>query len=119
MHDKTQAFIDALAELEKSGTLEPIAKLFAENADVSNPMVEHDNEGEAGAKSFWHSYRSAFDSIESRFTHVIEDDNVAMLEWRSHGSANGKQVRYGGVSVIEHGDAGIVAFRTYFNPASV
>lgn len=112
MRDKSQAFIDALAELEKSSKVDPIAKLFAGNADVSNPMVEHDDEGEAGAESFWHSYRSAFDSIESEFTHVIEEGNVAMLEWRSHGSANGKEVRYGGVSVIEHGGAGIVAFRT-------
>ena len=119
MQQNTQAFIDALAGLEKTGDAEPIAKLFASDADVSNPMVKHDSEGEDGARAFWHSYRTAFDEIKSQFRHVIEDGDVAMLEWTSEGKAAGKPVRYGGVSVLEHGAEGIVAFRTYFNPLNV
>lgn len=119
MRDKTQAFIDALGKLEKSGDADPIAGLFSDNADVSNPMVDHHHEGEQGAKSFWTSYRKAFDEIQSEFLHVVENGDMAMLEWRSTGSIDGKQVHYGGVSVLEHGANGIVAFRSYFNPASV
>lgn len=119
MLGKPQAFLDDLAEFQRSGNVDPIAKPFANSADVSNPRVAHDHEGEAGTESFWHSYRSAFDSIEFELTRVIEGDNVATLERRSHNSASGKPAFYGSVSVFEHGDAGVVAFRTSFNPASV
>lgn len=119
MRDKTQAFLDALEQLEKNGDAEPIAALFAEDADVSNPMVDHDHEGQPGALAFWRSYRKAFDDIQSDFRAIVENNDVAMLEWVSTGAAAGKDVRYGGVSVIEHGDGGITSFRAYFNPVAL
>lgn len=119
MNDSTQAFIDALATLEASGDVDAIAALFTADADVANPLVEHTGEGKQGAQAFWQAYRAAFETIRSEFRHVVEDDNVAMLEWVSTGKAAGKDVRYGGVSVLERGEDGITAFRTYFNPASI
>lgn len=116
MHDKTRAFIDALEQLERDSDAETIAKLFADDADVSNPMVEHVGEGEAGALAFWRNYRKAFGTIRSEFRDIVEDGNVAMLEWTSTGTSDGQDFRYGGVSAIEHGDGGIASFRTYFNP---
>lgn len=119
MSEKTDAFIEALRRLEEGGDARPIAELFADDADVSNPLVYHKGEGGQGALAFWTSYREAFASIRSEFRHVVEQDGVAMLEWTSEGQADGGAVRYGGVSVLEHGEAGIKAFRTYFDSRHV
>lgn len=118
MNDNTRAFIDALTRLEQSGDADAIAGFFAEGADVSDPMVKHSAEGEPGARAFWTRYREAFDEIRSEFRNVVEDGNVAMLEWTSEGSSDGAPVRYGGVSVLEHGRDGIRAFRASFNAAA-
>ena len=119
MSDKTDQFIEALHKLEDSRDAEAIAALFAEDADVSNPLVEHRGEGEEGALSFWRSYREAFETIRSEFRNIVEQDGVAMLEWTSEGRADGGAVHYGGVSVLEHGENGIKAFRTYFDSRQV
>lgn len=119
MSDKTDAFIEALHRLEEGGDAQPIAGLFAGNADVSSPLVEHKGEGAQGALAFWTSYREAFASIRSEFRNIVEQGGVAMLEWTSEGEANGGAVRYGGVSVLEHGEGGITAFRTYFDSRHV
>lgn len=119
MNDTTQAFIDALAQLERDGDAGPIAALFTVDADVANPLVEHPAQGKHGARAFWKAYRGAFEEIRSEFRHVVEEGNVAMLEWVSTGKAAGKDVRYGGVSVLEHGEGGITSFRTYFNAGAI
>lgn len=119
MSKKTEEFIEALHRLEDGGDAGPIAALFAEDADVANPLVAHRQEGEEGALSFWRSYREAFETIRSEFRNIVEEDGVAMLEWVSEGRADGGAVRYGGVSVLEHGEDGIKAFRTYFDSRQV
>jgi ketosteroid isomerase-like protein len=119
MSERTQRFIDALAALERDGDADAIGELFADGASISNPMVRHDGEGAPGARAFWRSYRSAFDDVRSEFRNVVEEGDTAMLEWTSEGRIDGKPVRYGGVSVLEHGEGGIVAFRAYFNAPSL
>ncbi len=119
MSEKTDKFIEALHTLEDGGDVGPIAALFAPDADVSNPLVKHDGEGNGGAEEFWSMYRKAFETIHSEFRNIVDDGGVAMLEWVSEGSANGEAVRYGGVSVLEHGDDGITVFRTYFDSRQV
>ena len=114
-----EAFIDALHVLESDGDAAPIAALFASDAEISNPLGDVPEEGEAGALAFWKSYRAAFDSIESQFRTVLADDECAMLEWRSKIVRDGEPGAYGGVSVIEFGDGGITAFRAYFDPARI
>lgn len=116
MAERADTFIDALHTLEADQDVEPIAALFAPDADVSNPMVKHTGEGRQGAASFWRAYRMAFDRIESSFRNIVDHDKLVVLEWSSTGTMEGERVRYGGVSVIEYGDAGITAFRTYFDP---
>jgi ketosteroid isomerase-like protein len=115
-----QSFIDALKTLEEDGDVGPIAALFAPDADVENPLVEHKSEGPDGAREFWTSYRSAFETIASEFRQVIESDDVAALEWISTGALKaGGDFRYGGVSVLEFGEDGITAFRSYFDPGKL
>lgn len=67
-------------------------------------------------RPFWKSYIEAFQDIESEFVNVLENDDVAVLEWRSEGVIEGSAVSYGGVSVIESVDGKITAFRAYFDP---
>ena len=116
MEQRTQRFIDALGQLEASRDAGPIAALCAEGADVSNPMVKHDSEGKGGAHAFWSRYRASFETISSSFKTIVDGQDVALLEWVSKGRMKGEEVRYGGVSVLEFGEGGITAFRTYFNP---
>jgi len=111
-----QAFIDALGRLELHGDVAEIAGLFAADATISNPLVEH-RAGEGGADGFWRNYRDTFDTIRSEFRHVVEQDAVLFLEWISNGTIDGRSIRYGGVSVLETSLPGIVRFRAYFDPA--
>lgn len=112
-----QQFIDALAALEERREVDPIAALYADDADLSNPLVQHKHRGKQGARDFWTMYRSAFGSIRSEFHHVVADAGCALLEWTSRGErSDGQPVEYRGVTVLEYGDGGIRAFRTYFDP---
>jgi ketosteroid isomerase-like protein len=116
-HVDARTFIDALHRLEESRDVDPIARLYADDADISNPVVPHQHQGAEGARAFWQSYRDTFDTVRSEFHHVLEGDDAAILEWTSSGrSAEGTDFRYRGTSVLEFGDAGIRAFRSYFDP---
>jgi len=119
MPNKADTFIAALHTLEDSRDAGPIAALFTSDADTSNPLVKHAGEGKQGAEAFWTGYRSAFETIHSEFRNIVEDGDVAILEWVSEGTSKEGPVRYGGTSVIEHGDGGITAFRAYFDPTQV
>jgi len=117
---RAQTFIDALHKLEDAKDVEPIASLYAEDADISNPVTRHEHQGPDGARDFWSSYRSAFDEIHSDFRHVLEDGNTAILEWTSRGRAgDGNEIGYGGVTVLEFEDDRIQSFRTYFDPRNL
>lgn len=112
-----QTFIDALHKLEGERDLDTIAGLYAPDADIVNPVVEHDHEGKGGAREFWAAYRKTFDTIRSEFRHVLDHDGAALLEWTSTGTAaDGGEFRYSGVSVLEYDDRGIHRFRAYFDP---
>jgi len=113
---RAQAFIDALHKLEEHREVEPIVSLYAEGADISNPVARHEHEGPGGARDFWSSYRGTFDEIHSDFRHVLEDGDTAILEWTSRGRAGeGGEINYGGVSVLEFEGDRIRSFRTYFD----
>jgi hypothetical protein len=115
MPDMTKTFIDALGRLETSRDADTIALLFADHAQVSNPLVNYDDGGIGAAKSFWSHYRDAFDEIRSEFSSVTEKDGMSFLEWHSHGEIDGKPFDYDGVSVLESDGEKITAFRTYFD----
>ena len=110
-------FIDALFALERSGDVKPIASLYTEDADLSNPLVQHQHRGKQGAADFWTMYRGAFRDVQSEFHHVVADEQSALLEWTSRGTRlDGKPFEYRGVTVLEFGPQGIQCFRTYFDP---
>ena len=110
-------FIEALGTLERDGNAEPIAALYADDADLSNPLVQHRHRGKQGAADFWTMYRESFREIRSEFHHVVADQASALLEWTSRGTRqDGKPFEYRGVTVLEYGPQGIQTFRTYFDP---
>lgn len=112
-----QIFIDALHRLEEQQDVDTIAQLYAEGADVSNPIVPHQHRGPSGARAFWQEYRSTFREIRSDFHNVLDDGKAAMLEWTSRGrTTEGHEFSYRGVSVLEYDNDGIRAFRAYFDP---
>ncbi len=107
-------FIAALNGLEQSGDAQRIANLFSDDARVSNPLMTET--GREGAARFWSAYRSAFSRIASSFTSILEQDGRICLEWTSAGEIEGEEVSYEGVSILEVGEGGVSAFRTYFDP---
>ncbi|SFB39887.1 SnoaL-like domain-containing protein [Rhizobium sp. NFR07] len=115
MPDMTKSFIDALGRLETQHDADTIALLFADRAQVANPLVNYDDGGSGAAKTFWSQYRAAFDEIRSEFSSVTEKDGMSFLEWHSRGLIDGKPFDYDGVSVLESDGEKITAFRTYFD----
>jgi ketosteroid isomerase-like protein len=115
----TQRFIDALRHLEETGDVDGLVQLFAEDAEISNPLVQHHGGGRGAAQSFWTRYRGTFKTITSEFRSVADGDGISFLEWASSGTTRGGAFRYGGVSVIEHKSGQITAFRSYFDPAQL
>ncbi len=117
MKPDAATFIDALHKLEQSRDVDTISGLFADSAEISNPMVGQG--GKDGAAAFWTAYRSTFDEIESTFATTLEQGDRIALEWKSAGTVKGRDVVYEGVSILEVGPKGITAFRTYFDTAAL
>jgi len=116
MAEIANKFIDALHRLEESGNLDVITDLFADGAVLSNPQVRHSAAEGNAARTFWSGYLEAFATINSKFSNVVENNGIAMLEWTSKGTVADNPVSYEGVSVIEVRDGKITAFRAYFDP---
>jgi len=113
---KAQTFIDALHRLEETSDVEPIASLYSDGADIANPVTRHEHSGPDGAREFWSSYRGTFAEIRSDFHNVLENGDTAVLEWTSRGrAADGGEIRYSGVSVLEFEGDRIQSFRAYFD----
>ncbi|MGF9567676.1 hypothetical protein AAIH70_29700 [Neorhizobium sp. BT27B] len=63
----THDFMDALHRLEESGNIDVTASLFADNAELSNPLVLHGSDEENGARAFWDFYHAALGEATSEF----------------------------------------------------
>ena len=121
-----ERFIEALHRLERGGPseVEPMTALFAEQAELTNPHVQHRGEpprGHEGARRFWANYRAAFQEIESRFSAVTTNGEAAGLFWRSRGkNAQGQTVEYDGATLLVFDDADkIKHFHGYFDSRSL
>jgi len=58
--------------------------------------------------------------MKSEFRNVFADDGGhAALEWNTSGDANGRDVSYDGVSLLEIEDGKVSRFRAYFDPRTV
>lgn len=114
-------FIDQLRRLEDGdpSAADGLAGLFAENAFLSNPNVEHGGREQIAA--FWRSYRASFGTVQSTFSHVTAADSCAGLFWRSSGTGpHGQSVDYDGATLLEFDETGkITCLRGYFDSRQV
>ena len=120
MNNIEEKFIDALGKLEADENVDEIVGLFAEDCEVGNVATHESMNGTDGARQFWTNYRKTFGEIKSTFKNKIMSDGTAALEWTSKGtSANGSQIDYEGVSILEIDGDKIKRFFAYFNPAKL
>lgn len=116
--EMAERFMQTLQQIETTGDVEPLVALFAEDAELSNLAMEKPLQGREHIRHFWQNYLSVFDHIRSRFTHVTEGNNTAVLEWISEGALTSDEpLSYRGVSVLETQDGQVYRFRTYYDSA--
>lgn len=120
------SFIDQLHKLEQGDTAEAeeMAALFSDDAELNNPLIEHDGKNRSGREAiarFWKEYKSSFKDIHSEFTDVTTGSQSAGLFWHSSGvSANGKPLQYKGVTQLVLNESGkIRSFAGYFDTADL
>jgi ketosteroid isomerase-like protein len=112
-----EQFMAALQAFEAGGQPEPLLRLFADDAELSN--YTRTERGRDGARRFWQEYRATFGVIRLRFTAVIAGDGGVALEWESAGTLpTGSPIRYRGVSLLELGGDRVRRFRTYYDSAA-
>jgi predicted ester cyclase len=113
-------FVEALRRLEEDRDVEALVEIHTEDCDVGNVAVPKSFSGHDGLREFWTSYRDTFGGMRSEFRNVFADDaGHAALEWNTSGEANGKEVSYDGVSLLEIEDDKVSRFRAYFDPRSI
>jgi len=113
-------FVEALRKLEEARDVEALVEVHTDDCDVGNVAVPKTFSGHEGLREFWTSYRDTFGEMKSEFRNVFADDaGHAALEWNTSGDANGKDVSYDGVSLLEIEDDKVSRFRAYFDPRTV
>jgi ketosteroid isomerase-like protein len=114
----TDEFMRALQRFEDTAELGPLLALFHDDGEALNLGRTEPARGSYEIEGFWRDYRALFRGIRSEFTHVIEGDGGAVLEWVSRGAlANGEPVVYKGVTVLETEGGRIRRCRTYYDSA--
>lgn len=114
----SELFIRSLEKLEQTHTPEPLLELFTDNSALTRLDSEEIYGGRDGARAFWSEYLSLFKEIHSRFTHVLEAGNTAVLEWEAEGHfESGQPIHYRGVSIVEFQGDKVRRFRTYYDSA--
>ena len=125
---KAQAsyFIHQLQQLEDgdASAVETLVGLFADDAHLSNPIIEREGRERVGRDeitAFWRTYRDLFGRVHSEFLDVTASERCAGLFWRSAGTGPlGQPLDYEGVTLLEFNDNGKIArFRGYFDTGKV
>jgi steroid delta-isomerase-like uncharacterized protein len=113
-------FVEALRKLEQDRDVEALVEIHAEDCDVGNVAVPRTFSGHDGLRKFWTSYRDTFGDMKSEFRSVFADEaGHAALEWNTTGRANGNEISYDGVTLLEIEDGKVSRFRAYFDPRTV
>jgi steroid delta-isomerase-like uncharacterized protein len=113
-------FVEALWKLEEERDVEALVEIHTDDCDVGNVAVSRTFSGHDGLREFWTSYRNTFGDMKSEFRNVFADDaGHAALEWNTTGKANGNEVSYEGVSLLETENGKVNRFRAYFDPRTV
>ena len=117
--DVADSFMKGLQEAERTRDVEPLVRLFSEDAEVESPMLHRAHRGHDGARQFWKEYLGAFGEVRSQFTDTRRGESSATLEWKSDGTLpDGKPISYRGVSLIEFDGGKVKRFRTYYDSAA-
>jgi limonene-1,2-epoxide hydrolase len=113
-------FIKALNAVETNGNLQEMTRLFSENCQIWNVMMNEPMIGTEGAQKFWDQYKKTFQHIHSDFTHRAEGERTVVLEWNSVGNMpQDQKINYSGATIFEHDGNKITSFRSYFDTKSV
>jgi limonene-1,2-epoxide hydrolase len=113
-------FVEALHKLEEDRDVEALVEIHTHDCDVGNVAVAKTFSGHEGLREFWTSYRDTFGEMRSEFRNVFADEaGHAALEWNTSGDANGNEVSYDGVSLLEIEEGKVSRFRAYFDPRTV
>jgi ketosteroid isomerase-like protein len=114
--DRARTFATALQTFEKDGEVAAFAALFAADAVTQRFDARGERRGEV--EQFWQEYRAQFDSISTTFSGVVENGDRSALEWTSEGVlADGRPIRYRGVTVIDLAGNEITKLSTYYDSA--
>src|ERR671920_461537 len=115
-----EKFVEALRRLEEDRDVEALVEIHTEDCDVGNVAVPRTFSGHDGLREFWTSYRDTFGEMKSEFRNVFADESGhAALEWNTSAQANGNEVSYEGVSLLEIQNGKVSRFRAYFDPRTV
>ena len=113
-------FVEALHKLEEDRDVEALVEIHTDDCDVGNVAVPKTFSGHDGLREFWTGYRDTFGEMRSEFRNVFADAaGHAALEWTTSGDANGNDVSYDGVSLLEIEDGKVSRFRAYFDPRTI
>jgi hypothetical protein len=113
-------FVEALRKLEEDRDVGALVEIHTEDCDVGNVAVPKNFSGHDGLREFWTGYRDTFGEMKSEFRNIFADDaGHAALEWNTSGEANGNDVSYDGVSLLEIEEGKVSRFRAYFDPRSL
>ena len=114
--DRARTFATALQTFEKDGDVAAFAALFADDAVTQRFDARGERRGEVQA--FWDEYRAQFQSISTTFYDVVEGADRFALEWTSEGTlADGRDINYRGVTVIDLSGDTITKLSTYYDSA--
>ena len=115
----SEKFIEALNDLEKNRNVEKITSLFSDEAEINN-VVTIENSHDLTARDFWTKYRDNFGEVNSEFSSKIYGEKTAALEWTTTGTgADGGEINYEGVSILEIEGDKITRFFAYFDPGKI
>ena len=115
-----ERFKEALWKLEEDRDVEALVEVHTEDCSVGNVAVPKIFSGHDGLREFWTNYRKTFDEMKSEFRNVFADDaGHAALEWTTNATEEGKNVSYGGVSILEIEGDKVKRFMAYFDPRSL
>lgn len=113
-----ERFMRALQGFERSGEPTPLVALFDEECEAVVLGRTEPARGLREVEAFWRDYLSGFRGVETAFTHAVEGDGGAVLEWVARGAlANGEPVQLKGVTVLELENGRIRRLRGYHDSA--
>jgi len=97
------------------------ANTFAEDGTTFDPVGTPGITGRAAIREFLESICKNFKSVGLTEDCVFVAGNGAAVKWTGHGiSANGKEVKFEGVDVLDVNEDGkIQTVRAYWNPAEM